>query len=105
MAALLEGHMTDLCLLQGARAAGQTHPPSLSTHHSGCLLPFILRRSFFFSFYFYEELQHQDADVDPTFWRLPSLTMSFLCCFFLRDYGSKRKSGKPPSFFLYLLLC
>lgn len=27
---------------------------------------------------------------------VPPLTMSLLCCFFLRDYGSKRKSGKSP---------
>lgn len=46
---------------------------------------------------FLQELQHRDADVDSKFGRLPSLTMSFLCCFFLRDYGSKRKSGKSPS--------
>lgn len=32
---------------------------------------------------------------------LLSLTMSFLCCFFLRDYGSKRKSGKSPVFVHY----
>ncbi len=32
---------------------------------------------------------------------LLSLTMSFLCCFSLRDYGSKRKSGKSPVFLHY----
>ena len=29
---------------------------------------------------------------------LLSLTMSLLCCFSFRDYGSKRKSGKSPVF-------
>lgn len=29
------------------------------------------------------------------------LTMSLLCCFFFRDYGSKRKSGKSPVFSLF----
>lgn len=30
------------------------------------------------------------------------LTMSLLCCFSLRDYGSKRKSGKSPVLFDFL---
>lgn len=32
------------------------------------------------------------------------LTMSLLCCFSLRDYGSKRKSGKSPVLYDFLLL-
>lgn len=32
---------------------------------------------------------------------LLSLTMSLFCCFSLRDYGSKRKSGKSPVFLHY----
>lgn len=33
--------------------------------------------------------------------------MSLLCCFFFRDYGSKRKSGKSPMvlFFFFCGTC
>lgn len=115
----LWSHMTNLCLLQGVWAAGQSQPslslslylyPSLSfflslpqTHAFVGVLKPIVRMCFcvdqflpFRSVRIHEWWLHALLSTE---WRPLSLTMSLLCCFSLRDYGSKRKSGKSPVFF------
>lgn len=121
----LWSHVTDLCLLQGERGAGQSHP-SLSVRPPRSLSPSLAPSNTCIC-------QRAKADCMHVFLcelcsgqcfslsgvsefacggglhallstgRHPlSLTMSLLCCFSLRDYGSKRKSGKSPVFFTIL---
>lgn len=115
----LWSHMTNLCLLRGVRAAGQSHPslslhPSLSVSLSpsntcicwwakaDCMHVFLrecccqfLR---FGSVRIHMRWLHALLLTER---HLLSLTMSLLCCFSFRDYGSKRKSGKSPVFLNY----
>lgn len=103
-------HMTNLCLLQGVgNRPKSTLPPSLSLflHPSLCLSPsntcifnmlrlphscvFLCEQS---CFLFLSDSLSSGCFVFLTKWHLLSLTMSLLCCFSFRDYGSKRKSGK-----------
>lgn len=96
-------HMTNLCLLQGVQATCQSglslslplflHPSHLSPtskpmHVSVCSGSPHAFVAVVFRFQMQWLLFLK--------WRLLSLTMSLLCCFFFRDYGSKRKSGKSP---------
>lgn len=112
----LESHMTQLFLLQGVRAAGQSHPslllypsftPSLcsplNTSMCWCSSPAhaFVCACVHFSRTWLWAVSGFTCDLLWTAWRQLSLTMSFFCCFSFRDYGSKRKSGKSPVFLLY----
>lgn len=102
-------HMTNLCLLQGVQATCQSRLSlSLSPPLRLCLSPSFSSLSYLQTHASLRVLR-QPACFCCTFvqnpyavtvlflkWRLLSLTMSLLCCFFFRDYGSKRKSGKSP---------